>query len=149
MEGAIQSYQEAVKLDPNFALAWAYLSCAEFGVLGGLDPTPARLAAAKDALDHAIALDPNLPETHLALGYYRYYGQRDFTGALAEFRKLNRVFRITLMSSMAIALIQRRLGHWDEAIAAVRRAVELDPRNIDALITLASCSAPCAVFRKL
>ena len=62
-----------------------------------VDPTPARLAAAKDALDRAVALDPNLPETHLALGYYRYYGQRDFTGALAEFQQAEQVFRITLM----------------------------------------------------
>ena len=45
------------------------------------------MAAAKEALDRAIALDPNLPEAHLALGYYRYYGHRDYTGALAEFRK--------------------------------------------------------------
>ena len=51
--------------------------------------------------------------------------------------KLSRVFRITLMSSDAIALIQRRLGHWDEAIAGLRRVVELDPRNIDAYHNLA------------
>ena len=75
-ENAIRSYQEAVKLDPNFALAWACLSCAQsVSYWSGLDPSPAQLAAAKDSLDHALALDPNLPETHLALGYYRYYGR--------------------------------------------------------------------------
>src|SRR5437867_11575045 len=88
VEGVIQSYQEAVKLDPNFVLAWAYLSCAQSqNYWIGLDPTPARLATAKDALDHALALDSNLPETHLALGYYRYFGQRDFPGGLAEFQQ--------------------------------------------------------------
>src|SRR2546428_7608287 len=93
VEGAIRSYQEAVKLDPNFVLAWAYLSCAQSGYYWiGLDPSPARLAAAKDAVDRALALDPNLPETHLALGYYRYYGQRDFTGALAEFQQAEKGF---------------------------------------------------------
>src|SRR5213075_3048501 len=51
VEGAIRSYQEAVKLDSNFALAWAYLSCAQSGnYWQGFDPSPARLAAAKDAL---------------------------------------------------------------------------------------------------
>src|SRR4029077_11747653 len=77
VERTIQSYQEAVKLDPNFVLAWAYLSFTQSASYwNGLDPSPARLTAAKDALDHAIALAPELPETHLALGYYRYYGNR-------------------------------------------------------------------------
>ncbi len=138
VDGAIHSYQEAVKLDPSFALAWAYLSCAQSGYYwSGFDPSPARLAAAKDAVDRAGALDPNLPETHLALGYYRYYGQRDFTGALAEFQQAEQGLPNNVDVIRAIALIQRRVGHWDEAIAGLRRAVELDPRNIDASLNLA------------
>src|SRR5213593_2288696 len=62
VERAIQSYQEAVKLDPGFALAWARLSSAQSGSYWlGFDPSPARLAAAKDAADRALVLDPNLP----------------------------------------------------------------------------------------
>jgi len=134
----IQSYQEAVKLDPRFVLAWAYLSCEQSGYYWtGFDPSPARLAAAKDAVDRALALDPNLPETHLALGYYRYYGQRDFTGALAEFQAAEKGLPSSADVILAIALIQRRLGHWDEAIAGLRRDIELDPRDINAYHTLA------------
>src|SRR5258708_9195273 len=60
MERTIQSYQEAVKLDPTFALAWAHLSSWQSGYYwSGFDLSPARLAAAKDALDRARALDPN------------------------------------------------------------------------------------------
>jgi len=138
VERTIQSYQEAVKLDPNFALAWAYLSCAQSGSYWlGLDPSPAQLAAAKDAADHALALDPDLAETHLALGYYRYYGQRDFTGGLAEFQQAEKGLPNNVDVIKAIALVQRRLGHWDEAIAGLRRAIELDPRDINACDTLA------------
>src|SRR5438477_8201037 len=142
-ERAIQSYQEAVKLDPSFVLAWVNLSCVQSSSFWlGVDPSPERLAAAKDAADRALALDPNLPETHLALGYYRYYGQQDFAGALAEFQQAEQGLPNNLDVIRGLALIQRRLGHWDEAIAEMRRGVELDPRNIDASSTLAlTCRA--------
>ncbi len=138
MEGAIQSYQEAVRLDPSFALAWAYLSCKQSeSYWRGYDSSPERLATAKDAAERALALDPNLPETHLALGYYRYYGERDFTGALAEFQQAEQSLPNNADVIEAIAVVQRRLGHWDEAIAGLRRAIELDPRDINDYHTLA------------
>ena len=114
-------------------------------LLAGHDPSPARLAAAKDSADRALALDPNLPETHLALGYYRYYGQRDFTGGLEEFQQAEKGLPNNVDVTNAIAFIQRRLGHWDEAIDRFRRVIELDPRNTNAYNALAitySCPAP-------
>jgi len=105
--------------------------------MGRIDQSPAELAAAKDSLDHALALDPNLPETHLALGYYHYYGEGDFTAALAEFQQAEQGRPNGVDAILAIALSQRRLGHWDEAINGFRRAIELDPRNVDCSHTLA------------
>ena len=139
LEEAPRSFEQAVSLDPTFALAWAYLSCADSNAYWrGVDPTPARLAAAKNAVDRAVALDSTLPETHLALGYYHYYGPRDFRGALAEFQLAEKSLPNNIEVLKAIGLIQRRFAHWDEAIAVLRRVVELDPRNVESASILAT-----------
>ena len=139
---AARAYQEAVTLDPSFTLAWVYLSSADSRLYwNGVDPTPARLAAAKDAADHAVALDPNLPEIHLAKGYYRYYGVRDYTGALEEFQIAERALPNDVGILNAMGLIHRRLGHYEEVISVMRRAFELDPRNIQSAAILANAYA--------
>ncbi len=138
LEGAIRLYQEAVKLDPGFTLAWAHLSRAQSTYYWmGYDASPGRLAAAREAVDRALALGPNLPETHLALGYYRHYGDRDFAAALVEFKQAEQGLPNNADVITAVAQIQRRLGHWEEAVETGRRAVELDPRNINDSINLA------------
>ena len=131
---AIHLYEQAVKLDPNFTLAWAYLSIAQIQSAGkGFDSGPAQAARAKDSLKHAVALDPNLPEVHLARGY----NEEDDTRALAEFRQAEKGLPNSVDVIEAIARMQRALGHWDEAVADLRRAIELDPRNISASNNLA------------
>jgi eukaryotic-like serine/threonine-protein kinase len=131
---AIHLYEQAVKLDPNFTLAWAYLSIAQIQSAGkGIDSGPAQRARAKDSLNHALALDPNLPEVHLARGY----NEEDDTRALAEFRRAEQGLPNSVDVIEAIARLQRALGHWDEAVADLRRGIELDPRNISASNNLA------------
>jgi tetratricopeptide (TPR) repeat protein len=127
-------YQEAVKLDPNFTLAWAYLSIAQIqSVWKGYDLSPAQLARAKDSLNHALALDPDLPEAHLARGYH----EQDDTRALAEFRQAEKGLPNSADVIEAIARGQRTLGHWDDAVTNLQRAIELDPRNVRASNNLA------------
>ena len=69
-----------MQLDPNFALAWARLSRANALIYFNCDDTTcvARREAAKRALENAQKLEPNSPETLLALGYYQYWVLRDY-----------------------------------------------------------------------
>ena len=89
---AISFYERAVQLDPNFALAWARLSRAHalFYFARG-DTTAARRDAAKSALENAQKLQPNSPETLLALGYYQYWVLRDYGLAKTTFGHVSKM----------------------------------------------------------
>src|SRR5262249_5383255 len=70
-------YERAVQLDPNFALAWARLSRAD-AFIDVDHGDAARRDAAKRALENAQQLEPDSPETLLALGYYQYWVLHDY-----------------------------------------------------------------------
>lgn len=123
-------YGQAIARDPKFALAYARLSYLESHAYWlPLDHTPARAAAGLRAAQRALELDPELAQAHLAMGYAHYYGKRDYTAALAEFRRALRDMPSNADVNASIANIQRRRGEWDEALAGYRRAELLDPRN--------------------
>jgi TolB-like protein len=132
---AIGFYEKAVQLDQNFALAWARLSQADADLyFNGGDTTAARRDAAKQALENAQRLQPNTPETLLALGYYQYHVLRDYGLAKTTFKQISK----TLPGSssgvpIALALVTRREGHWDESIAYLEQGLGLDPRNAELL----------------
>ena len=90
---AIGFYERAVQLDPNFALAWARLSRAQARLYShGVDTTPpARRDAAKRALENAQRLEPNSPETLLALGYYQYWVLGDYGLAKTTFKEVSKL----------------------------------------------------------
>ena len=90
---AISFYERAVQLDPNFALAWARLSRADALLYFNRDDTAtaARGDAAKRALENAQKLEPNSPETLLALGYYQYRVLRDYGLAKTTFEQVSKM----------------------------------------------------------
>jgi serine/threonine protein kinase/Tfp pilus assembly protein PilF len=136
---AIGLYERTVQLDANFALVWARLSrMNSFLYFNPVDPTTAtRREAAKRALDNAQKLEPNSPETLLALGYYQYWVLRDYGRAKTTFGRVSKMLPSSSEVSRALALIARREGQWDESIAQFEHALGLDPRNVELLITAA------------
>src|ERR1700726_157740 len=129
-------YEQAIKLDPNFAAAFACLSMVESWAYHTFDPTPARRERARVTADQALRLQPDLPEGHLALGFSYYYGNRDYERALAEFEIAKRDLPNEAQAYMAIGAIQRRQGKWTESTANFERATTLDPKNASFLFNL-------------
>jgi TolB-like protein/Flp pilus assembly protein TadD len=130
-------FEQAIKLDPNFALAFAGLSRVESWVYHSFEPFPARREKARLNADEALRLQPDLPEGHLALGFCYYYGDRDYERALAEFEIAKRGLPNEAQAYMAIGAIQRRQGKWAESTVNLEKAAALDPKNGSLLLNLA------------
>jgi TolB-like protein/Tfp pilus assembly protein PilF len=131
-------YAEAVRLDPQFALAWARLAVARSQLyFNGVEMETNSGAAVKEAADRAISLQPELGEAWLAQGVYRYRVLRDFQGALQSYEEALRRLPNSAFVLEQMAHLERRLGHADVAQKHYQAAAQLDPRNIGILLTLA------------
>src|SRR6266487_1738868 len=126
---AAQLFEQAIALDPNFALAHARLSAATSQIYHWFEPTEARKQKARAEAIEALRLQPDLGEAHAALGLYLYYEEADYQGALREFGLAARVLPNDGDVGLYIAAVQRRQGHWATAIAAYKHAEAIDPRN--------------------
>ena len=132
-------FERAVQLDPNFALAWARLSHvnAHLYFSGGLQRTSAERDTAKRALDNAQKLEPNSPETLLALGYYQYYVLGDYGLAKSTFQLVSKMLPSSSEVPYALGRVARREGNWDESVTYFEQALTLEPRNVELLMELA------------
>ena len=122
--------EKIVRLDPNFAEAWAELARVRSEVYGfGIDHSPASLAKAKEALDTANRLAPDVPEVIQARGTYFYRCYRDYPRAIDAYETFVRLQPNNWQGYLGLGIIQRRIGRWPEALANLRKAVEIDPRS--------------------
>jgi TolB-like protein len=123
-------YRQALARDKNFALAYARLAYSELQrhwFISNL--TSAELGEVKSDIDRALTMAPALPDAHLALGLFYYWGYRDYDPAL---RELDRALELQPSSSDSWtfrASIHRRRGEWQRALTEFYRAAELDPRD--------------------
>ena len=121
-----------MQLDPNFAIAWARLSRVDallYFNARRLLTSASRGDAAKRALENAQRLAPDSPETLLALGYYQYWVLRDYAPAKTTFGRVSKMLPSSSEVPMALGLVARREGHWDQSITYYEQALTLDPRN--------------------
>ncbi len=126
---AANLYEQAIALDPKFALAHARLSVAASTIYHFYEPTePLKQKAHVEALE-SLRLQPNLGEGHLALGLYHYYMEGDYDAALRELDLAAQALPNDGEVGLYTAAVQRRQGRFAQAIASYQHAESIDPRN--------------------
>ena len=132
LKKAIAQFEDAIRLDPNFARAYSGLSDAYLWAGGneGVFTAGEVMPKAKTAAERAIQLDDNSAEAHASLATFKFNYEFDWAGSEHEFRRA-----IELNPSYAYAHDQYGQmltcqGRLDEALAQNQRAMELDPFGV-------------------
>ena len=129
---AIGYYEEAIRLDPHYALAYAKLSIQAEALANNYSSLTSKekqevTAKARGAAERALQLDPNLAEAHMAKGYILHLLDFDFAGAEAEFRRALELAPQDPSTAMTLSGLLATLGRLDEAATVAQRATVLDP----------------------
>src|SRR5262249_20673132 len=119
-------YRQALARDPNFSEASSALARSRLFWHWDISPlTAAELEQVKSIIDHALALAPNSPEAHFALGLFFYWGHRQWENALTEFNRMLELQPNNTLARRFCALVYRRRGEWERALTDFQRAQEL------------------------
>jgi len=131
-EMAAKYFERATQLDPSYALAWAYLSRARnWQANEGLIPMEEGRRLAREAVERALSLNPNLAEAHTQMGRLKITVDYDWAGANASYQRAVELEPGNPEGVRLAAVSAAELGRFDEAVKLARRAVDFDPLNAD------------------
>src|SRR5436309_9376330 len=123
-------YRQALARDPNFAEAAAEFARSRLSRHWFVSPLASpELEEVKSLINRALALAPNSPEAHSALGLFFYWGHRQYEAALTEFNRTLELQPNNALAQQYCAAVYRRRGEWERSLADSQRAQELDPRD--------------------
>jgi serine/threonine protein kinase/Flp pilus assembly protein TadD len=124
--------KEAVRLDAEFAPAWALLSYIDSRgyITRNLQPTPALREEARQSTETALRLQPNLGEAVIATGYYYYACLNDYDSAERYYERARDSLPNSSRIPESLAYVARRRGQWDKSESYFNEAERLDPRNV-------------------
>ena len=127
---AAKYFERATQIDPSYALAWAYLSRARnWQANEGLIPMEEGRRLAREAVERALSLNPNLAVAHAQMGRLKQAVDYDWAGGNASFQRAAALEPASSENVGLAALSAACLGRFDEALQLARRAVDLDPLN--------------------
>jgi serine/threonine-protein kinase len=125
---AISFFDEAIRIDPDYALAYAERAEA-WTFIGDLNPEHKKeaWAAAKRDAEKAVAVGPNLAEAHAALGWVRFFSEWKFAEGLAELKRARELAPANPTANDLLARVLIYVNQIAEAEKLARQAIELDP----------------------
>jgi adenylate cyclase len=139
---AVKTFEEAVAIDPRFALPYCALSyCYSFLGSSGLMSPAEAYQKAKDNTLKAIELDPNHAESHLSLAIIKFYHNWDFEGAEASLKKAESLSLNSSLVNQVHGWLLISRGDFESAIEKMEKAVHLDPLSLPLLSNLADAYA--------
>lgn len=136
-EKASAEFEQAINLDPNYALAYTGLADAYIWQANFTSGADAELyRKAKNATDKALELDSNLADAHSSLGRIKYNYDWDWRGAEESFRRAIELNLNSVNAHQFYSRLLTTLGRYDEAFAEIYKAQKLDPRSADLNVPL-------------
>ncbi|MEJ7847834.1 MAG: tetratricopeptide repeat protein [Pyrinomonadaceae bacterium] len=129
---AIELFNQAVAIDPNYALGYAGLADAHSGLSVYRGATPQEtMPKAKDAALKALSLDDSLAEAHTALGLTLHLYDYDFAGAEREYKRSIELNPNYARAHQNYGNLISNLGRHEETFAAYKEAFEIDPLSLN------------------
>src|SRR5580700_8340596 len=131
-------FERATHLDPSYARAWVGLSRARYWQANiGLVPTQEGQQLARDAVERALTLDPNLPEANIQMGRIKRQVDFDFAGADSSIQRAVALEPGVPENLGQAAFMAELFGRFDKALTLDGQALELDPLNAESWERLA------------
>lgn len=138
LQAAIDAFDEAVHLDPNFAEAYAHKATAHLAMVWWGYDAPRNLALAETALARARAAAPDSIETRIAEAVYEYCGRTDYKAARDALLPLLKEAPNNSDILNQIGLAERRIGNLKASNEYLEKAIQLSPADVNILATLSA-----------
>jgi non-specific serine/threonine protein kinase len=130
VELAIQMFERAVEADSTFYQAHSMLARLHgFSYFNYFDRSDLRLNKAKEAAERAFRFANGKPEGFFAMGYFHYYGSRNYDRALEQFELALEKQPNSSDVLSAMAYVQRRQGKWEEAKTNLAKSLQINPHS--------------------
>jgi len=127
-EKALEFYEQAIEVDPNYALAYTGIAVAYVSLAIASDARPAdAFPKAKAAALKALSIDDSLPDAHAYLSFVHFWFDWDWVAAELEVRRAIALNTNSAEAHRAYGILLSQLGRYDEALVESSRARELDP----------------------